>query len=205
MRKGLAAALGGGVMLAAFGAVAPSQAAVIDFGVLVVQPPDVSYTGANLQTSTAFDLGSATLRVNTVASGDKSGLAVGDDVSIAPTDLMYGTSPFPSFTKSWTDSLGTFTETLNKVVSINRATTNAITVDFSGVLNGPGFTNAPAMLIFTANQAAGPGGTITASFTETAASVIPEPSTWAMMLAGFAGLGFVGFRSRRSQRLEAIF
>jgi len=26
---------------------------------------------------------------------------------------------------------------------------------------------------------------------------VPEPSTWAMMLAGFAGLGFAGFRSRR--------
>jgi hypothetical protein len=26
---------------------------------------------------------------------------------------------------------------------------------------------------------------------------IPEPSTWAMMLLGFAGLGFVGYRSTR--------
>jgi endonuclease/exonuclease/phosphatase family metal-dependent hydrolase len=27
--------------------------------------------------------------------------------------------------------------------------------------------------------------------------VIPEPSTWAMMLLGFAGLGFVGYRQRQ--------
>jgi hypothetical protein len=27
----------------------------------------------------------------------------------------------------------------------------------------------------------------------------PEPSTWAMMLAGFAGLGFMGWRSQRSR------
>jgi PEP-CTERM motif len=27
---------------------------------------------------------------------------------------------------------------------------------------------------------------------------VPEPSTWAMMLAGFAGLGFAGFRARRA-------
>jgi hypothetical protein len=26
---------------------------------------------------------------------------------------------------------------------------------------------------------------------------VPEPSTWAMLLVGFAGLGFAGFRSRR--------
>ena len=28
-------------------------------------------------------------------------------------------------------------------------------------------------------------------------SAVPEPSTWAMMLAGFAGLGLAGYRSRR--------
>jgi PEP-CTERM motif len=27
---------------------------------------------------------------------------------------------------------------------------------------------------------------------------IPEPSTWAMMLLGFAGLGYAGFRKARS-------
>ena len=31
----------------------------------------------------------------------------------------------------------------------------------------------------------------------TATSVVPEPSTWAMMLLGFAGLGFVGHRRTR--------
>jgi phospholipase/lecithinase/hemolysin len=29
------------------------------------------------------------------------------------------------------------------------------------------------------------------------ALVAPEPSTWAMMLLGFAGLGFAGWRARR--------
>jgi hypothetical protein len=28
-------------------------------------------------------------------------------------------------------------------------------------------------------------------------SVVPEPSTWAMMLLGFAGLGFAGYRQRQ--------
>ena len=30
-----------------------------------------------------------------------------------------------------------------------------------------------------------------------AAPVIPEPSTWAMMVVGFAGLGFAGYRAKR--------
>jgi fibro-slime domain-containing protein len=35
--------------------------------------------------------------------------------------------------------------------------------------------------------------------TATPFSAVPEPSTWAMMLVGFAGLGYAGFRSTRKQ------
>jgi PEP-CTERM motif-containing protein len=34
-------------------------------------------------------------------------------------------------------------------------------------------------------------------------SPVPEPSTWAMMMLGFAGLGYAGFRSARARRLGA--
>ena len=34
-------------------------------------------------------------------------------------------------------------------------------------------------------------------------SGVPEPSTWAMMLAGFAGLGFLGYRQTVKARLAA--
>jgi len=30
-------------------------------------------------------------------------------------------------------------------------------------------------------------------------AIIPEPATWAMMLAGFAGLGFAGYRASRKR------
>jgi PEP-CTERM motif-containing protein len=33
---------------------------------------------------------------------------------------------------------------------------------------------------------------------------IPEPSTWAMMMVGFAGLGYVGFRRSKKDRLAAL-
>jgi hypothetical protein len=35
-------------------------------------------------------------------------------------------------------------------------------------------------------------------------NVIPEPSTWAMMLMGFAGLGFAAYRTRRAQRVAVL-
>jgi hypothetical protein len=37
----------------------------------------------------------------------------------------------------------------------------------------------------------------------TAAGAVPEPSTWAMLLIGFAGLGFAGYRSSRKLNVPA--
>ncbi len=45
----------------------------------------------------------------------------------------------------------------------------------------------------------GPGGF---GFDLAVGGAVPEPSTWAMMLVGFAGLGFAGYRS--TQRRAAI-
>jgi PEP-CTERM motif len=41
-----------------------------------------------------------------------------------------------------------------------------------------------------------PGGEIV-GFNEAMNAVVPEPSTWAMMLIGFAGLAYVGYRASR--------
>lgn len=37
-----------------------------------------------------------------------------------------------------------------------------------------------------------------------AAAVVPEPSTWAMILIGFAGLGYTSYRTSRSRSYSAI-
>ena len=58
-----------------------------------------------------------------------------------------------------------------------------------------------ADLLSAADRAAG----FTASFqSDFEASTVPEPSTWAMMLLGFAGLGYAGFRRRAAIRRKSV-
>jgi hypothetical protein len=60
-------------------------------------------------------------------------------------------------------------------------TTNAIAIDFNNFAIGPNDVNGAVDI-----------GQSMASFV-----VIPEPATWVMLLAGFAGLGFAGYRTPR--------
>jgi hypothetical protein len=46
-------------------------------------------------------------------------------------------------------------------------------------------------------------GTVQFSFTVSTGGTVPEPSTWAMMLLGFAGLSFAGYRASRRTGMEA--
>ena len=41
------------------------------------------------------------------------------------------------------------------------------------------------------------------NFTLVVGTAVPEPSTWAMMLLGFAGLGFMGYQSAGRRRRAA--
>jgi choice-of-anchor A domain-containing protein len=69
----------------------------------------------------------------------------------------------------------------------------AVTID----ANINGFVYADS---FTSNS----GEVHNYGYTGALPSSAPEPSTWAMMLAGFAGLGFVGFRRSRKQPMAAF-
>jgi hypothetical protein len=69
-----------------------------------------------------------------------------------------------------------------------------------------GYTGGP---LSTETMMSGPSDVYSAtlvsgSLTEgTGASFVPEPSTWAMMLLGFAGLGFLGYRQTWRAKLQA--
>jgi PEP-CTERM motif len=203
-------------LIATIGASSASQAAVkvIDFSVSTSNSSTLSYTGATLDKSSAFSFDGTTLAVSSVGADDTgSGLTQGDLITLDPTEIVYGSmtgavdKPIMNgpIKKTWSDSFGSFTELLDTVVSINRGTMNAITVQLSGTVMGPGFDDTPITFTLTANQNAGPPhGAITAGFTESAVTTgVPEPSTWVMMGLGFVGLGYAAVRRGSKGRSAA--
>jgi hypothetical protein len=70
-----------------------------------------------------------------------------------------------------------------------------------GLLFGNGGNGGATNQLFFSAGIPGPTGKIEEHGLFGDITAVPEPSTWAMMLLGFAGLGFVGYRqTRRSRR-----
>ena len=59
-------------------------------------------------------------------------------------------------------------------------------------ISGP-FANEQLFAIFGPQAALSPAAFLTL---ETSVAAVPEPATWAMMIAGFAGIGFVAYRRK---------
>jgi PEP-CTERM motif len=85
-------------------------------------------------------------------------------------------------------------------------TSVTLTGDFDGVpftmaLPGTGGAPGPAVSSFVVSDldinTGSPGVLIGVLVGSATAPSIPEPSTWAMLLVGFAGLGFGGYRRAR--------
>lgn len=178
------------------------------------------YTGGpTLDVSSSLDLDLALLIVTYISAGDQSGLTLfpdGPDSTVtltSPIDYGSGSGSLDTpivggdhIFETWVGVGGDlFTETLSKVLSINRATPDVIIVVLSGTLSDSGglFVNRPATLILNADQSTGPGAAVAASITNTASN-IPEPYTWAMMLIGFAWLGYAGYRASRKSAAAAF-
>jgi hypothetical protein len=176
--------------------------------------PTVGYTGATLDTATSFTLGSGPFPGSIFLPLSDTG-----SFSISPTTIPTLGLDVPNsidITKTFTGSGGeTVTELLTEAYVTER-------VPFSGGVNG-GSADLDLLLegTITASSISGLTGqavsfTIDTTFIRSGTSgstfwfgtenspVVPEPSTWAMMLLGFAGLGFAGYRQRHKLGGAAI-
>jgi hypothetical protein len=80
------------------------------------------------------------------------------------------------------------------------APSGPITFMIAGITTADFLNNSAGFM--AAVDVLGPKGTGEVAGTGTL-SAVPEPSTWAMMLIGFAGLGFAGYRQRRKLAVAA--
>jgi hypothetical protein len=119
--------------------------------------------------------------------------------SLADVALTFDVSGAPSLTDAFAvfagTTTGTGTDDLSEVLS------NGVSL----TLNAPGATSATfspigsLSVVKDQSDFAGSGGSADSSIIGNAFSVtaVPEASTWAMILLGFAGLGYAGYRRTR--------
>jgi len=196
------------VAVLGLGATNTQAAIVINFGgapvgtILATVPP-----GNSINTATTITVPTG-FTVTSIGAGDQSGLstvAPNNTFTVNPGTWVLSPGTPTTLVKSWQTTAGTFTETLNTLTNIDRTTTNALILFYSGTLTGPGITGSqPAFMEATFNQVQGPpNGAITASLTDTSTPPpgVPEPST--MVLAGLGALGLIGYGLRRRKAMGA--
>jgi PEP-CTERM motif len=135
-----------------------------------------TYAGGTLSGTLTFD---ASTGLVTSADIDASSIGTFNSVTLS--------EPFPPNTADYLVNIGGGTPQglgliLDTVASLSSGQTT--TIDSSS-----GFTQPPYDQPFS--------GTLTI------AAAVPEPSTWAMMILGFAGLGFLAYRRKSKPALMA--
>jgi hypothetical protein len=125
--------------------------------------------------------------------------------STADVAWIYDVSGVPSLTDAYASLAGTSTGTGSIDVGETLSNGDSLSLSKAGSISTV-FAAAVASLGVTKDQSdlAGSAGSSDSSILGNAFSVggaIPEPSTWAMMLLGFVGLGYAGLRKSKKQRL----
>jgi PEP-CTERM motif len=157
--------------------------------------------GATLSLSSAQ---AETLLVQWTESG--AGIDVSWDQSSAPTPNSYISGaqtdvPVWNFTSTGSTSVGPYSD----IIWYNAGSLGLFdTPDLVYVVEGAqAYTGPESAPVFKTGVYQGfDYGAGAAAATVTISSV-PEPSTWAMMLLGFGGLGFAGYRARKSVAVAA--
>lgn len=179
--------IAGGALLAAYAVGTANAAVTIDTDFNFV---GVSVTPNASDVATATSIGFVTLPISNIVT-DNTGIFLFGTLPVL-------TNPFPvgvgqSLTLSWTTASGVFTDALTET-KLAGVPNTSLTVTATGDISGPASFDPAASevtLLFRQNgDAYSMSGSVTTNFTAT----VPEPSTWALALAGFAGLAVIGWR-----------
>jgi len=189
----LGAALLGATALSAHAAVVGAQS-FVDIGV----PTAGGGATVDIDNPAATTVTIGDLFSTPSQTGDFAGL--GDQIfgaasfnTAVPASLTFGNSTSGTFTSTSFPPPASSTRVLGfKVLG---AWTSG---SFGGATDGPYDSSLP--IVFPQNSAHTGAASDASTFSVLPAGAIPELSTWAMMGLGFAGLGFAGFRSRRTAR-----
>jgi hypothetical protein len=101
------------------------------------------------------------------------------------------------------DKIGTinFTYDVGGVPNILNATSDPLATNPGGFNLSFGFSNSEVIFQFEAQNGVTLSNVGVGSWTTTESAVtsaVPEPSTWAMMILGFAGIGFMAYRRKNN-------
>ncbi len=135
-----------------------------------------------------------------------SSSAVG--ISGGETDLGFldATTAFGlrAFTVHRGDPTGSYTDTLN--LTVDGSTGTATSASGSNYVSSPGsgFIGFISTTPVSSAVLTGTGAEDFVDIAQLSGTTVPEPSTWAMLLLGFAGLGYAGYRARRSAVAAAL-
>jgi hypothetical protein len=83
-------------------------------------------------------------------------------------------------------------------------TTPVLSFNWTVYAQGPGDYKGPDNVTYSGQAGDAPIFDGTATATLSVPSGVPEPSTWAMMLLGFAGIGFMAYRRKSKPPLLAV-
>ena len=161
--------------------------------VMAPNPSDFSLT----ETNTSF--GPFTSGFYTVTDNSPSWYVYGFTVTNPPAATAFAFTFHPDWTASNNQTLSgqpAFTYIDNTLISNQH-------LDFSNYI-GPGHTTASDFIFFALPASQYVLDLVPSSGqTTTLSSAVPEPSTWAMMILGFLGLGFVAYRRKTKPALTA--
>jgi hypothetical protein len=174
-------------------AVTPAKSAVVTETDFTAAAMGVTANPAS-ELETATTIGVTTW--NAVEVVDPLGGLVGGDVLTLTNPLSTAIGSF--ITISWDGGLFHDTTKTSSVSFVG----DELDIAGSGTFFGPGVkAGSKGVLDLSFTQAGGAGDLISGSGSFTATSNVPEPSTWAMLIIGFALMGGVAWRKSAAPRL----